>query len=83
MVSTFCGAAPVLDATAPMAIASGEADNDTFTTSEPHGLVSGDKVTFSVLTGGSGLSVDTPYYVISAGLTATTFRLSATRAAVR
>lgn len=48
-------------------------------TNVAHGLVAGDVVYLST-TGAlpTGLSVDTPYYVIAAGLTANTFRLSTT-----
>lgn len=59
-------------------IASGEADDETIT-ANGHGLVAGDKVNFTALTGGSGLSTNTDYFVISAGLTANTFRVSATQ----
>ena len=43
-----------------------------------HDRAVGDKVTFSSLTGGAGLSTSTPYYVIANGLTANVFKLSAT-----
>lgn len=55
----------------------GEADDNTFT-STAHGLTAGDKVQFTALTGGTGLSTGTDYYVIAAGLTANAFRVSAT-----
>jgi len=35
--------------------------------STSHGLVNGDSVVFTALTGGAGLVVDTPYYVINKG----------------
>lgn len=54
------------------------AATDLFTTSVAHGKVAGDRVRFSALTGGTGLAVDTDYYVIAAGLTATVFAISAT-----
>jgi microcystin-dependent protein len=46
-----------------------------------HGLIAGD-IVYLETTGAlpTGLSQDTPYYVISAGLTSNTFELSATRA---
>ena len=43
-----------------------------------HGLLAGDAVKFSTLTGGAGLAPGTIYYVIAAGLTADAFQLSAT-----
>jgi hypothetical protein len=55
----------------------GEADDETIT-SAAHGFIAGDKVQFSGLTGGAGLSTSTDYHVIGAGLTANTFRVSAT-----
>jgi N4-gp56 family major capsid protein len=55
----------------------GEADDETFTLNG-HGLVAGDEVEFTALTGGTGLATNTTYHVIAAGLTASTFRLSAT-----
>ena len=45
-------------------------------TSNAHGLVDGDAVYFSALTGGTGLTLGTTYYVITA--TTNTFQLSAT-----
>ena len=50
-----------------------------FTTASPHGLSAGDNIRLS--TSGSlptGLSINTNYYVISAGLTATEFEVSTT-----
>lgn len=43
-----------------------------------HGLVAGDRVTFYSLTGGTGLTLGTTYYVISSGLTSDVFKVSAT-----
>lgn len=43
-----------------------------------HGLVAGDRVTFSSLTGGTGLSTGVTYYVIASGLTADAFKVSLT-----
>lgn len=43
-----------------------------------HGFVEGDKIRFSGLTGGAGLSNGTDYYVIAANLAANTFQVSAT-----
>ena len=47
-------------------------------TSAGHGLTAGDAVIFTALTGGTGLDVDTVYYVIATGLTANAFEVSAT-----
>lgn len=47
-------------------------------TSTAHGLVAGDRVTFFSLTGGTGLSTGTTYYVIAGGLTANAFAVSTT-----
>lgn len=55
----------------------GEADDDLITITD-HGFTAGQAVTFSVLTGGAGLTVGLVYYVISAGLTANAFSVSAT-----
>lgn len=41
-----------------------------------HGLVAGDQVIFSALAGGAPLAVDTPYYVIAAGLTSSAFSVA-------
>jgi hypothetical protein len=41
-----------------------------------HGLLAGDQVIFTALTGGVGLQLDTPYYVIATGLTANAFSVS-------
>jgi hypothetical protein len=54
------------------------ASTDLFTAASNHGLSAGDIVVFSGLTGGAGLVPGTRYYVISAGLTATVFAVSAT-----
>jgi hypothetical protein len=43
-----------------------------------HGLVAGDRVTFSLLTGGTGLTLGVTYYVIASGLTADVFKVSLT-----
>jgi hypothetical protein len=42
-----------------------------------HGLVADNIVIFTVLTGGAGLTVQVPYYVIATGLTANAFSVSA------
>lgn len=43
-----------------------------------HGLVAGNTVVFSALTGGAGLTAGTTYYVIATGLTTNSFKVSAT-----
>lgn len=45
--------------------------------STAHGLTDGDSVVFTALTGGAGLSTDTPYYVVSAATD--TFKVSLTK----
>lgn len=47
--------------------------------STAHGLVAGDTVVFTALTGGAGLSTDTTYYVIASGLVANSFKVSTTK----
>lgn len=44
---------------------------------EEHGLVAGTPLQFARLTGGAGLAVGVTYYVISSGLTANAFKVSA------
>ena len=41
-----------------------------------HGLLAGDAIVFTALTGGTGLIVGLPYYVIASGLATSTFRLA-------
>lgn len=41
-----------------------------------HGLVAGNQVIFTALTGGAGLQLDSPYYVLATGLTANAFGVS-------
>lgn len=53
------------------------ASTDIFT-STAHGMVAGDMVVFTALTGGAGLSINTVYFVIATNLAANTFMLSAT-----
>lgn len=52
--------------------------DDIIDTTAAHGLSAGDQVVFTALTGGAGLSINTPYYVIATNLAATTFMVSAT-----
>lgn len=62
----------------PTLAVTGEADTELFTAASAHGLAAGDMVQFPALTGGTGLTEDTTYYVIATGLTATEFKVSAT-----
>jgi hypothetical protein len=55
----------------------GVAATDLFTKTA-HGLLAGQAVAFSALTGGTGLTAGTIYYVIASGLTANAFKISAT-----
>jgi hypothetical protein len=41
-----------------------------------HGLAAGNQVIFTALTGGAGLTLGVPYYVIATGLTANVFSVS-------
>ena len=54
------------------------AADDIIDTAAPHGAAAGDQVVFTALTGGAGLSINTPYYVIAANLASTTLQVSAT-----
>jgi len=45
-------------------------------TKASHGLVAGDRIYFTTLTGGTGLSLNTSYYVLSSGLTSGAFKVS-------
>jgi hypothetical protein len=47
-------------------------------TKTAHGLVAGDRVYFTTLTAGTGLALNTNYYVIATGLTANAFAVSLT-----
>lgn len=47
-------------------------------TKAAHGLVAGDRVYITAVTGGAGLSLNTNYYVIASGLTANDFKVSTT-----
>jgi hypothetical protein len=59
-------------------LATSAASDDIVDTATPHGLSIGDGVQFTELTGGTGLSVDTTYYVVSASFGASTFRIAET-----
>jgi len=56
----------------------GEADTELITKTA-HGFLENDVVEFTALTGGAGLSLNTQYFVIAAGLTANDFEVSATK----
>jgi hypothetical protein len=43
-----------------------------------HGLVANDRIYFTKLVGGTGLSLNTSYYVLATGLTTTAFKVSTT-----
>lgn len=45
-------------------------------TKATHGLIAGDRLYFTLLTGGAGLALNTSYYVIASGLTANDFKVS-------
>lgn len=47
-------------------------------TSAAHGYNVGDRLKFSALTGGAGISAGTNYYIIASGFTVNDFRVSAT-----
>lgn len=47
-------------------------------TKTTHGLTTNDRIYFTTLTGGTGLALNTSYYVISGGLTANDFKVSLT-----
>jgi hypothetical protein len=55
------------------------ATDDIIDTATAHGFAVNDVVRFTSLTGGTGLTVGTDYYVISASLASQTFKVSATR----
>lgn len=59
-------------------LATSAAADDIIDTATPHGLSAGDEVEFTALTGGTGLSTGTTYYVISSNLAASTFQVSTT-----
>lgn len=61
----------------PITIAS--SSTATITNTGTNGFAAGDAVAFTALTGGTGLTVGTTYYVIATSLTGTTFQVSATK----
>lgn len=59
-------------------LATSAASDDIIDTSAAHGLVAGDAVVFTALTGGTGLTVGQVYYVVATSLGSTTFRVATT-----
>jgi len=59
-------------------LATSAAADDIIDTTTPHLFAVGDRVRFSGLTGGAGLSAGVDYFVIAANLAAQTFQVSAT-----
>ena len=55
------------------------ATDDIIDTTGAHGFAVNDAVKFTALTGGTGLVVDTTYYVVATSLASTTFRVAAPR----
>ena len=68
----------VLGAAVTLAVSA--AADDIIDTAAAHGYAAGDKVVFTALTGGTGLTTGRVYYVIAANLAAQTFQVSATLA---
>jgi hypothetical protein len=64
-------------ASTDVTLAASQATDDIIHTAAPHGYTAGTPVRFKTLTGGTGLSVNTTYYVSATSLGATTFRVSA------
>jgi len=60
-----------------IALATSANADDIIDTATAHGLTIGNTVEFSSLTGGTGLVVDTTYWVIATSLASTSFRISA------
>jgi hypothetical protein len=58
-------------------LATSAASDDIIDTAAPHGYVAGTPVRFKTLTGGTGLTATTTYYVSATSLAAQTFRVSA------
>lgn len=69
----------ISEAGASIDLATSAAVDDIIDTATAHGFAADDVVEFTALTGGAGLSTNTPYYVISANLGATTFQVSTTK----
>lgn len=75
----FEGADPQdIDFADSVVLTGGTAATSDLITIPSHGLVAGDRIFFTRLTGGTGLSLNTSYYVIASGLTANDFKVSLT-----
>jgi hypothetical protein len=61
----------------PLAVTAAQA-SDTFTTTQTHGYIANQAVTFAATTMPTGMTAGTTYYVVGGTLTATTFQVSAT-----
>lgn len=59
-------------------LATSAASDDIIDTAAPHGFAIGDAVQLTELTGGTGLTADTTYYVISTSFGASTLRIAST-----
>lgn len=55
------------------------ASTDVITMSAAHGLVANDRIYLTKLVGGTGLALNTTYYVLASGLTATDFKVGTTQ----
>lgn len=64
-------------ASTDITLATSAATDDIIDTAAPHGFAAGTPVRFKTLEGGTGLSVNTVYYVSATSLAAQTFRVSA------
>ena len=73
---TMTGNHGTVDLTAAAASLAASPSGTVINTATAHGLLAGDYVRFSSITGGSGLSTLTTYRVIAAGLGSTTFSVS-------
>jgi hypothetical protein len=69
---------PFTGTIANVTLTTSAAADDIIDTTTAHGYAAGDRVVFSSLTGGAGLSTNQAYYVIAANLGAQTFQVSTT-----
>jgi hypothetical protein len=60
-------------------LATSAATDDIIDTAADHNMVAGQRVVFTALTGGTGLSTNVPYWVVATSLGARTFRVATTR----
>jgi hypothetical protein len=65
-------------AASTITLATSAAADDIIDTAAAHGFVAGQAIRFATLTGGTGLTAGTTYYVISANLAAQTFQVATT-----